>query len=310
MVTMQPVFSLLLFALMSVLLTFPVLGRQVENAHDEFQYPTAQEVIDKNVQAVGGYELLASRNNLHYFSNGHSSSGSVFTYEVYQADGRFRSRFDYQDGRVIERGIRADQKLDDVGNRLGYAWEFSTGNLREIVGEERQEYLRRRSSMTALTRMFDYYKSIVFDSTESIDEREVNKLILTDHNGKEVERYYDSETGLLRRQICVEAFSNTKMRVVRDYLNYEQVGEYMISKKQVITQSSGTVWTYEIESYKVDARIPRGTFDLPKPIEQSIANAAADKKAAEVNAVAVAEKASEQTETIQKTETVNVDKTP
>ena len=51
---------------------------------DEFVFPTAQQVIDKYIQALGGYEVLASRENIHYVSNGHSSHGSVYTYEVYQ----------------------------------------------------------------------------------------------------------------------------------------------------------------------------------------------------------------------------------
>jgi hypothetical protein len=288
-----------------------------QDDEDEFVFPTAQEVIDKYIQALGGYEVLASRENVHYISNGHSSHGSVFTYEVYQAEGKFCSRFDYQDGRILERGIRTNRQHNDDGTRKGFAWETTNGVFREMIADERQEYLRRRSSVTSVTRLFDYYKSIEFDSTDAIDGREVNALILTDHNGKKVKRYYDVETGLLRRQECEEAFSHKNIHVVRDYYDYEQVGEYMISKKQVVTQSDNSVWTYEIELYEVNTKVPRETFAIPKPMALSIAKVTAEEKAKAAEKLAAAEKADlgepsspigEAPETIEQTETANIDK--
>jgi len=307
----------LIYTLALAFFSASVLNAQTESeeSDDEFVFPTAQEVIDKYVRAVGGYELLGSRENIHYISNGYSSHGSVFVYEVYQAEGLFSARFNYEDGSVIERGIRTDKTLNEDGSRAGHAWEISRGSFREMIGDERQEYIRRRSSVTAVARLFEYYQSIEFDSTDAIDGREINALVFTDHNGKEIKRYYDAETGLLRRQICDESLSNRNMSVVRDYLNYERVGDYMISKKQVVTQSSGSVWTYEIELYEVDARIPKGTFDLPMSIKQSIAQAEAEKQAA-TEAIAAAAKAKlliqndELTESDQKTVAASVDKQP
>ena len=100
-----------------------------------------------------------------------------------------------------------------------------------------------------------------------------------------------------------------------DYYDYEQVGEYVISKKQVVNQSDGSVWTYEMELYEVDTKIPRGTFDIPKPMALSIARVAADEKAAAAKKaaenLAAAEPSNELTEeeqAIQQTETANIDK--
>lgn len=271
-----------IFVVTAFVSLFAVSGTAQDNGlsqpQEELVFPTAEEIIDRHIQAIGGYEMLASRKSIHFISAGHSSQGSTFDYEVYQAEGRFSSRFDFNDGSVIERGVYSNGKQDPDGKRLGHAWEIKNGGFREIVAEERQEYLRRRSSITSVTRLFSYYKSIEFGSSESIDGREAYKLIFTDHDGKEIERYYDAKTGLLTRQICHEAMSSGKTRVVRDFLEYERIGEFVVSKKQVISQDNGIQWVYQIKFYEVDEKIPRGTFALPSSISDSIAKSAANAK--------------------------------
>jgi hypothetical protein len=125
--------------------------------------------------------------------------------------------------------------------------------------------------------MFSHYKSIEFDGSEEIDGRPNYKLLLTNRDGKEVENYFDAETGLLRRIICNEISSGRKVRIVRDFLSYEQFGEFVAWKKLVMTQSDGKTWTFEVEEYESDGRIPKGIFDLPPAMKTLIAQSKAQK---------------------------------
>jgi hypothetical protein len=117
------------------------------------------------------------------------------------------------------------------------------------------------------------YESIECYSVEFINGKKVYKLVFVDFEGTEIERYYDADTGLLVRRVCIEEFNNQRQRVVRNYFNYEKVGDFTVSKNQTVTQESGVQWVYEIELYEVDIKVPRGTFDVPKSIAASFAKA-------------------------------------
>lgn len=235
--------------------------------------PTVRVILDKYVQALGGYEMLESRSSLHYISNGYSSQGQKFVYEVYQVEGKFYARFDFDNGRVIERGVRTNGGRTRKGRRTGVAWESKDGFLREMDGDEREEYLRRRSTVSTATTLQTSYESIECYSVEFINGKKVYKLVFVDFEGTEIERYYDADTGLLVRRVCIEEFNNQRQRLVRDYFNYEKIGDFTVSKKQTVSQENGVQWVYEIELYEVDIKVPRGTFDVPKSIAASFAKA-------------------------------------
>lgn len=276
----KPIFITVLF-LTSLLVTTLVgqseSDKQSDN-HDEFEYPTAQQVIDKYVQAMGGYEVLESRRSIHGIYNGYSSRGSTYQYENYQVEGKFSSRFNFDDGRILERGVLTDGTRKEDGSRNGWVWESTDGVMRQLRPDETQDYLRRRASISSITKMFDFYKSIEFGSSETIDDREVYRLLFTDKGGKEFERFFDVETGLLRRQICVESLANKNYTVVRDYTDYQSMGDFMVAQKQVATHDDGLSWTYEVELYEVDQRVPRTTFDIPKEVAVKIAKAKAEEQ--------------------------------
>lgn len=261
-----------IFIAVIVLESTPVLAQSNEEK-DASGLPTVRVVLDRYIQALGGYEMLESRRSLHFISKGTNTHGSTFTYEAYQVEGKFHSRFDFDDGRVIERGVRTDGGRTRTGNRTGVAWEISNGLLREMEGDEREEYLRRRSTVSGATALLTSYESIECHSVEFIGDKKVYKLLFVDFEGTEIERYYDAESGLLVRRVCIEEFGTRRERVVRDYQNYEQIGDFMVSKKQTVTQARGDRWIYEIDVYEVDIRVPRGTFDVPKTIAAALAKA-------------------------------------
>ena len=246
---------------------------QEELEKDASGLPTVRVILDNYIQALGGYEMLESRSSVYFVSNGYSTHGQKFVYEAYQAEGKFYARYDFDDGRVIERGVRTNGGRTRKGRRAGMAWESKDGVLREMDGDEREEYLRRRSTVSTATTLMTSYESIECHSVEFINAKKVYKLIFVDFEGTEIERYYDAETGLLVRRVCIEEFSNQRQRVVRDYFDYEKVGDFTVSKKQTVTQASGTQWIYEIDLYEVDIKVPRGTFDVPKSIAASFAKA-------------------------------------
>jgi len=241
------------------------------------ELPSARKVIEKYIQARGGYETLESRTNVHFRANGTSTNGSPFVYEVYQAEGMFHAQFTYDDGRVVERGANTLGRFTANGERDGIVWERTQGGvIREIKGDERQEYLRRRSSVSSSTRWLETFQSIECVSIERINDRDAYKLHFLEHNGGELYRYFDVETGLCLRRVAVEEFNNRQQTVVRDYSNYQRIGEFLVSKKHIATYGSSR-YVYEMDLYEVDVKIPKGMFDVPRSIAPKVVKAATDR---------------------------------
>ena len=63
----------------------------------------------------------------------------------------------------------------------------------------------------------------------------------------------------------METHGSATNEVIRNYWNYERVGEFFIPMKRTI-DTNGRQYVFNVESYEVDIEIPKGTFDLPKSI--------------------------------------------
>ena len=188
------------------------------NSVNELEYPTAEEIIDKYIMAIGGYEVVASRSTIHRIAHASSSSGQIFSYELHRNKSHYHVKFEMENGQVIERGVRVDRGPGADGKRLGAAWTSSGGTVRSVVGQELQDKLRVHSAASRTAEYLTFYKSVKFVSSETINDREVYKLLVTDYNGSEIENFFDAKTGLLRRTSNFELLSGNRHQVVSRFL--------------------------------------------------------------------------------------------
>lgn len=238
--------------------------------------PDAESILEDAILAAGGYEVLGSISNWHSVSDGVSGHGEVYTYEFYQTEGNFFSRFSYEDGRVFERGVVSDGTLTKDGKRSGFAWHVTGGIVCEMHGDELQEYLRRRTSLKSGQAKDKRFKSATCVGREKINGKDAYKLLLVDHDGTTIKKYYDVESGLVLRRTCDEEFGGRKTEVVRNYFDYEMVGQQMVSKRQTVAYA-GQVWKYTTKVYETDIEIPEHIFEIPAELALKIEKAIARK---------------------------------
>ena len=239
--------------------------------------PDAESILEAAILAGGGYEVLGSISNSHFVSEGVSGQGEDYTYEYYKAKGKFFARFTYSNGTVLERGVVSDGTLTEDGKRSGAGWHVIDGSVREMHGDELQEYLRRRTSVKSGEAKDKRFKSATCVGREEVNGKAAFKLVLIDHDGTEIKKFYDVESGLVLRRICDEEFNGRKREVVRDYFDNQLVGQQMVSQRQTVAYDQ-EVWNYTTKLYEVDIEMPDGVFEIPSVLASKIKKGNADKK--------------------------------
>lgn len=237
-----------------------------EKERTDKKLPKARDVINKYVQALGGYELLESRKTVHYKASATKAS-DPFDYEVYIAENCYRSTYHYKNGREFARTINN-----------GVAWTTTNGVHRLITGEELDELLGRHKTMSPVTKWLDDHQKIEVVNRTKVNEKNALRLFFVNNQGHEKYRYFDEESGLLLRSIAVETYDQERRRVIRDYLDYEMIGEALVPRtKRLASTTIGTSrvrnYTFKIEDYEVDIKIPKGAFDIPKTIQRQLTQA-------------------------------------
>ena len=236
---------------------------QAEAVDAQDKLPSANDIVDRYIQKLGGYEMLESRQNTHSIFSGTVTNGESFVFESYQAHGKFYSQFSYESGLIRERNVRTDGSLNKDGVRAGIAWHKVNGTIRVMEGAELQEYIRRRTFVCSTTRLLDSYKNIECQSIEEVNGEPTYKVHLIDHDGTVIDLYFSIDTGLLMRRVAVEEFDNQKQLVTRDRFNWEKLGDTMIARDRTVSWS-GNQYKYKLETFEIDIRTPKEIFETPK----------------------------------------------
>ncbi len=213
---------------------------------------TAAEVIEKNISACGGYEVLDSITNYRVVSLA-TAAGQAFEYEAYRADGKYWVAYKYENGTNFYRG-----SLD------GQVWQFYEGAMpTAIVGEERLEYLRQLKYIMPSTRYFETYEKIEMEGIETVHDRDTYVLQFFHKDGNKFKKYYDVETFMCVRKEAIEEYDKKKQHVIRDYFDYQKSGETMAAFRLSVSYDGGRIHDYEIQSIEYDVKVPKDIFKLP-----------------------------------------------
>jgi hypothetical protein len=225
------------------------------------QQPTAREVIDRHIEAVGGRAAIES----------HSSSHASGTIEIV-GQGLF--------GEIDIWGAAPDKMLvavdfPDLGvqSRTGYDGEVGW-SVDPMTGER----LLAGGELQQIVDEADYYGDLhaadKFSEMENLgevdfDERVAYKLRLVYLSGREVFEYFDIETG---RMIGVEGAQESimgSMNVVTTLGEYQQFGDVMVPTLTV--QQFGPLQTVRVTIQEVELdSVDPAVFDLPPAIQTLI----------------------------------------
>lgn len=236
-----------------------ILGQDTEKpSFQDFKIadlPSARVVIEGYIEAIGGYEVLESRDSVHIQYDA-TKNGESFDCEIFLARGKYYSSSRYETGRWFERGIND-----------GVAWTRINGVARQLEGEELNGILARHRNVSAAPSWMDDCKSIKCVAIEFVNRRPAYRLEFIDQQGIQTDRYFDCQQQLLVRSVSREIHGAQQPRVVRDYFDYRKIAESQIPMKRRIVAGTKT-YQYDVKQFEVDGRIPPGTFDLPPNIQR------------------------------------------
>jgi photosynthetic reaction center cytochrome c subunit len=151
--------------------------------------PTAEQVIDKYYQAIGGVAAIDKLKSRVMKGTLIANNGNEIGYELDQlgADSVLAILNTPQAG-VIERGF--DGRT---------AWEKSSRGVRNLA-EGEIYYLRRYPDLYKDIKLKDQFSRITFGGKPKIDGRDVFLLRATTISGKRESLFFDAENGLLVRR--------------------------------------------------------------------------------------------------------------
>jgi len=255
-----------------------------ESVDQEIELPTASQVIEKYIFAVGGYEVLESIQSRHVVFKGTCSDGTQLESEYYQKKGQYYCQL-RRDDFTYTRGVWSDGMVGKDGLRTGFAWQTNSGTtLFEKTGDELQEYLRRRSRVASSPYWETDFKSIKCVAQVKIRGISTWQLRFVDHDGKEIDRYFDTETGYCLRRKTMETFGGGTHEVVRDYMDHKELDGIVVPTNQTIAYR-GIVDRLHTESVECDVEVPEHLLEIPDAIQRQI-HALQRKQAAEKESAA------------------------
>lgn len=173
--------------------------------------PTADQILDKYYQAIGGTAALENLKSRFMKGTVTTATGTEFGYELTQSgpDLIFASITTPQSG-VVERAFNGT-----VG------WEKSPSTLREMAPEE-ISYFKRYPSLYADLKLKGQFSRLSVGGKQKIDGRDVYVLRGTNVDGRREQLFFDVETGLLVRRITS---STTLVGIIPEQIDFSDYRE-------------------------------------------------------------------------------------
>ena len=169
--------------------------------------PTADQVLDKYVSALGDVAAIEKLTSRTMKGTWLASNGATVGYEVYQvAPSRVYAVLNTPRQGVIERGFNGT-----VG------WEKSQRGVRELEGDQ-LAYLLRYPGPINGAKLKGMFTRVGFGGKDKIDGRDVYVLRATTADNKRERLFFDAQTGLLVRRLSLLP---TMIGVIPEQVDYD-----------------------------------------------------------------------------------------
>lgn len=222
--------------------------------------PTAEEVISKSIDAMGGRAAFeAMKNRVTHGTLNIPAMGMTGKIVAYSAPPNLSyTKMEAEGLGVVESGT------DGV-----IVWEKSAmAGARIKEGPERASSLRD-SRFNSMLDWKELYESAVVDTIEMIEERACYRLVMTPREGEGVpeKHYYDQETHLLTRISMVAQTEMGDIPIESTISDYREVDGIKIAHKTVQVIMSIQRMEMTLDSIEHDAEIPADQFAVPEDIK-------------------------------------------
>lgn len=204
--------------------------------------PTAEEIIEKSLEASGGraaMEKLTSTVAKGSLEMG--ATGMKATMEFYAKA---------PNKRLIVTSIEGFGEIrQGFDGKIGWSQDPQRGIV-EVTGEQLAN-LQRESTFNAALKWKELYPKVEMTGKEKVGERDTYVLKLTPTTGKPVTQYIDAQNYQLARQISTQDTPQGPMEITVDFSDFRDIGDGIkapFQLKQVLPMGEITVKMTEMKN--------------------------------------------------------------
>lgn len=204
---------------------------------------TAQEIIDKYIEAIGGEDKIYSIVDRTTIMRGSVQGVNITIVSYQKAPNKLKQQIKAGNNEqvIIFDGGKGEMKM--------------AGEEKEITGSE-LEKLKYESTLTLLTDLEHYGIKLNLEGIEKVNDNKAYKIIMTLPSGIKWTQYYDTESGL---KVKEEKYVNSPLGLFEQEIIYDDYEEvegllYPFKIKQTIGAQSMefTISTIKINSGLAD----------------------------------------------------------
>lgn len=230
---------------------------------------TADEVIQKHIQAKGGQEALDAVETVRMSGTMTMSSPQG------QMEAPFTIRYKRPDKVRMEFTIQGNTAIQAYNGDSGWMLMPMMGQTEpQKAGPQQVEQLKNMADFDGeLVGYAERGFTAEYLGTEEIEGTEAHKIKLTKEDGDVLYKYLDTSHYLVFKEIRKTQIQGQERKIVGSVGDYKQVGDLVLPHSiETSVESSQGSQSVAIESVQLNPEIDEGIFTMPKSGDTSQEN--------------------------------------
>lgn len=234
---------------------------QAAQAAEQANLPSAEEVLNKFVEATGGLDAHKAQKNQHAVGK--------FAMPAMNIEGDFELFQENPDKFLVNIKLPAIGEIQ-TGLNGEVAWRVEPmQGPRLLEGEELKSVKLEADSHAALN-FEEYYEEKKVVGIEEVNGEQAYHLVLKPKGLKHAtDSWYSVESGLLLKSAGVQESPMGEVKSETFMSDYRPVGDGKLKQPHKITTSGGGAeFSITLEKVEMNTDFPEGTFDVPEEIRK------------------------------------------
>jgi len=184
---------------------------------------TAAKVFENYINAIGGKEAVEKVNSLKTVMSAESPNGKIVAVDLIQKPSNFMSTLAMNGNVVIRQVFNGEKGIIEVMGKF------------EPMDEEMVKSLRENVEIFPELNYLDRGFTANLVGVETVNDIKAYRIDVISPSGEKVTKYYQTENGLLIRELEQQEQDGQTATIITDYGEYKSVNGVMIPHTQTVT---------------------------------------------------------------------------